>query len=320
MQAADMSTLPEKAVGQAAKLPDNSKPRQHGFTLVEMIVVIVIIGILAGIAAVFLVHPIQGYMDLSRRAALVEAAESALRRMARDIRIALPNSVRVTNIGGVGDGFALELIPTIDGGRYCDTSDATPGPGRCTNALDFSTANSQFDLLGCFRDSGTPTAPGRRLVINNLGIPGNDVYDGVTVITPAATTVTIAPIAPNTCPTGGNHQVTLSPSHQFRGGSSGRRVFVVQKPVTYLCTPNLANPATGTLVRYADYAIQASQPTTAATLNGLSGVVADRMSACSVTTSTTQVQERGLVTLDISIATEGETIRLIHQVALDNSR
>ncbi len=298
--------------------------RAAGYTLIEAVVAIIIVGILAAGASVFLVHPIQGYVDLSGRAALVEAAESALRRMARDIRIALPNSVRVTNI--VGGGFALELIPTIDGGRYCNTSDVVAG--RCANDLNFN-GDIQFDLLGCFRNAATPDAPGKRLVINNLGITDNDVYaDGVTpaptpprVITPAATGVTIAQIAPSTCPTGGNHQVTLSASHQFRGGSSGGRVFVVQTPVTYLCTPN---PATGTLVRYADYAIQATQPATALILDALSGVtkarVADQLSTCSVTTDTKQVRERGLVTLDISIATEGKTIRLIHQVQLDNSQ
>ena len=37
--------------------------------------------------------------------------------MARDVRISLPNSLRVISSGGTS--FALEMVPTFDGGRYC---------------------------------------------------------------------------------------------------------------------------------------------------------------------------------------------------------
>ena len=99
-----------------------SPPRPLGFTLVEMVIAIVLLGIVAAITATFIVRPVEGYRDLARRTALVDAAESALRRMQRDIRTALPNSVRITN---TASGFALELIPVIDGGRYNDAGGGT---------------------------------------------------------------------------------------------------------------------------------------------------------------------------------------------------
>ena len=73
------------------------RKQQCGFTLIEMIVVIVITGIIAGIVAVFLRAPVQGYMDSARRAELTDIADTALRRMARDVRTAVPNSVRFSN-------------------------------------------------------------------------------------------------------------------------------------------------------------------------------------------------------------------------------
>ena len=49
--------------------------------------------------AVFISRPMQGIIDTTRRAGLADAADTALRRMSRDIHRALPNSVRVTQSG-----------------------------------------------------------------------------------------------------------------------------------------------------------------------------------------------------------------------------
>ena len=67
-----------------------------GFTLVEMVVVIAIVGILAAAATQLIRNPAQSFIDSENRANLTDRADTALRRMARDIRNALPNSVRTT--------------------------------------------------------------------------------------------------------------------------------------------------------------------------------------------------------------------------------
>lgn len=297
----------------------------RGVTLVELVVVITITAIVAGMVAVFVLRPVQGYVDLSRRASLVDSAESALRRMARDIRLALPNSVRVTN---TGSGFAVELLPIVDGARYATAETTVPA---CENleGFDPAAADAEFDILGTF-PTITTGSPGYRLVINNRGTgTTHDVYaDGVSpspaaplVITPVGTTINIAlnPVASCLIPANSKHHITLSVAHQFRSESPRDRVFVVTTPVSYLC-----DTSSGTLTRYSGYAIQAAQPTTAATLNALAGVtsalVAGRLSACNATTSTTDIQDRGLVTVALALADQGEQIRLIHQVQLDNSR
>lgn len=291
--------------------------------MIELIVVIVVGGVIAGVFALYLTRPMQGYQDLNRRAALVEAGEGALRRMARDIRIALPNSIRVTNNPGGVPGFALELIPTVDGARYCAL-----GLTNCAGAnqeLDFTAADADFDVLGCFRNpafiaAATGGSTGYRLVINNLG---NEVYTGAgspAVITPAGAflTLSVNP-GPGGCPAGGNHHLRFAPGHQFFSPSPRQRVFVVPDTgtVTYFC-----DAAQGTLRRYAGYAITDPQPVSpaAAPLSTVTGALAaDRVSACSVTTTADQVRQTGLVTLDLALSSQGETIRLLHQVQLDNS-
>jgi MSHA biogenesis protein MshO len=88
-----------------------SRRVQHGFTLIEAIMVIVITGILAGVVAVFITRPVQGYVDSVRRAELTDVADVALRRIGRDVRLALPNSLRVSG------NSCIEFIMTKGGGR-----------------------------------------------------------------------------------------------------------------------------------------------------------------------------------------------------------
>ncbi|HEX6829362.1 MAG TPA: prepilin-type N-terminal cleavage/methylation domain-containing protein [Burkholderiales bacterium] len=294
----------------------------RGASLVELLLVMVITGVIAALFALFLTNPMRGYLDLSRRATLVDATEGTLRRMARDIRIALPNSIRITNNPAGVPGFALELIPTVDGGRYCSA-----GVANCAAAaqwLDIPGPDTDFDILGCFRDAAFIAAAGAgtsayRLVVNN---PGNAVYDGsVSVITTAGTTLTLSVNpGPGACPGAGNHHLRLNPGMSFASHSPRQRAFVVpvaRSAVTYLC-----NTTAGTLELYEGYGIAAAQPLdpAAAPLSSVTGRrVADNVVACSATTTSANVIERGIVTLDLSIGAGGETIRLLNQVQLDNS-
>ncbi len=298
------------------RLVHRPPPRVPGFTLVEAVIVILLLGILGSIVAAFIVRPVQGYTDLARRAALVDAAESALRRMQRDIRTSLPNSVRATN---TASGFALEMIPVLEGGRYSDV-------GTAADKLTFPVGgDDQFDIQHCLRND-TIATPSLRFVVNNVGTTTDgNVYDdaslgvgATSVITPTALTISITS-ENGTCPApGSNHHVTFSPSHRFRGDSPNQRIYAVTTPVSYLC-----DTSAGTLTRYYSYAINASQYTTAAAFtaaNASSALIANRVTGCSVTTTTAEILDRALATLTLSVAEESEQISLVIQAMLDNSR
>ena len=154
-----------RAVNRRRRPPGAGDRNPMGFSLVEMVVVILLLGILGAAVGAFISRPVEGYRDLARRAALVDAAESALRRMERDLRNALPNSVRVSNLA---NGFALEMIPILDGAKYNTR-------GTAYAILNFNN-DDDFDVLGCFRNPATQTTSGIRLAINNRGTTGNDVY------------------------------------------------------------------------------------------------------------------------------------------------
>lgn len=290
-----------------------------GFTLIEAVMVIVLTGIVVSVVAVFLVQPLLGYRDLDRRAMLVNAAESALRRMERDIRVALPNSVRISNLAG--GGFALELLPSLDGAMYRRRAGGGAGVFNRLNATNLDT---DFDIHKYFQQIAVPSSSGtHRLVVDNLGTTGQDnAYTAVSG-TPAVITPLGTAVAYNTSGIAGAHHVNLNPAHQFRGHSPRNRVYVVETPVTYLCSPNSANPVVGTLRRYESYPITATQPTDAAVaplISASTALMADHVGECSATTGTNDVRNRGLVTLVLGIERDGERIRLIDQVHVDNSR
>src|SRR3989344_9245825 len=128
--------------------------------------------------------------------------------------------------------------------------------------------------------------------------------------------ITNDPAPGGTCPTPpSNHHVTffvagVKTNHKFRdvSGSPNRRIYGVTTPASYLCDSSAA-----TLTRYYAYAINASQHTTAASFtaaNASRALVTDRVSGCSVTTTTSQILDIGLATLTLSVAEEGAHVSL----------
>lgn len=57
-----------------------------GFTLIELVIVMVIVSILATMTTDIMIKPVKSYIDLERRSTLVNSAEIAIRRIQRDIR------------------------------------------------------------------------------------------------------------------------------------------------------------------------------------------------------------------------------------------
>lgn len=262
-----------------------------GFTLVEMIMVIVITGILGGMVAIFLKHPIQQYMDVSRRAELTDIADTALYRLAGDVSTAVPNSIRVA---GCGASSCFEFLPTRDGGRY--RADLPGDP------LVFGGTDTAFDVIG-----PVAVAVNDRIVIGSTSSSGAMAYSAAA----AGGLRTVAAVA------GAN--ITLDAGLPLAAELPTQRFDVIDGgAVTYACAgagTDANGDGTGVLRRYWNYGVnpvQANPPAGAAT-----AILADKVSGCTIDYDLPN-QRMGLLGIRLTLTRGGESVSLYHEIHVNN--
>jgi len=294
---------------------------QRGFTLVELIIVIVLTGILAGVVTVFFMPAVDAYFASQRRAALADKADTMVRRLAREIRAAVPNSVR--NHGQQ----CIEFVPTKAGGRYRmgphvndDGSsqentggDCPDGSRSCTLDLsDTVTQKTAFDVLQ-ISQSSAPVA-GDFVVIGNQEV--DQVYSGSNrkVIDRFDDP---APQAAN-----GRHRITLGAGDfsSIQGYEAGRFTVVPSSgSVSFVCMGTGVSNGRGTGRLYrVERALGAPTPDTCADPTN-APVLADTVSACQfVYSANPGTQQNGLVWMEISMTDDGENVNLAFAAHVSN--
>jgi MSHA biogenesis protein MshO len=323
--------------------------RSGGFTLVEAIITIAIIGIIGGIVAVFIRAPILSYRDTVDRAELSDQADLALRRMARDIRLALPNSVRIaatTDDQGEHPGAHLELLLTRSGARYLSADDGV----AVDKTLSFDDAAKRdflalapprtFDdvRVGDFvvvYNLGPGLAPADAYALEDTGeINGNVGRAGNKDACPSGAPVTAAGNIARICLL--NAAATDADLNApVRGITLARNPFALQQPTTmasplqrfqvvsgpvsFYCAKN--TDGRWALWRAWDYPIAATQAVPA---GGKRALVATGLDSCDniFAYGSAASQRTGLVRIALSLRGRTENppvIRLVHQVHVDNT-
>jgi MSHA biogenesis protein MshO len=304
----------------------------RGITLVELVVVLGVLGIIAAAAAIALRDPLRGYVDSTRRAQLTDIADTALRRVARDIRLALPNSVRVTTVGSTA---YVELLLTKTGGRYrAQVTDTGAG-----DVLDFAaaqpSADNQFDTLGPMSAlAGQDIATNDILVVHNLFSAPTVATANAYTYNQAAKSCTSATQTSSTCNTArvtgtgagalaGETRINFD-RRQFPLSSPGNRFHVVSGPVTYVCNTNggaldANGNGTGTLTRVSGYTINLTQPTGAFPGAPVTSLLAQNVTDCQITYDPLVLtQSLGLVSMRLELTRGNEKVRLYHEIHVSN--
>ncbi|WP_428607790.1 prepilin-type N-terminal cleavage/methylation domain-containing protein [Sedimenticola sp.] len=290
-------------------------PSQRGFTLIELVVVIVISGVIAVVASQLIQRPVEMYQSQASRARLVDRADTALVRMTRELRDALPNSVRIGC-----SGRCLEFLHVVTGGLYR----AAPVGDPLALSFNPADADSRFEVLGLLLDSGSIQLGGSVdacrnmtascLVIYNTGLLGSDAYnlDNAAAISALNSG---APITLDFINNGFGGGQTAFPA-----ASPDQRFYIVDTPVTYLC-----DPAGGTIRRYQGYSLQSSQDAVDSHAELLAqnnpaeyALLVDQVTACDFTYNAGTPSRNALVTLEMTMQERGESIHLLQQAHLVN--
>lgn len=290
---------------------------ERGFTLIEMVVTIVLIGIIVAVVAFFL-NPVRQGSDLAARAELTDVASNALQRIGRDVKLALPNSVRSTS---AGSSVYLEFIEVRTAGRYraegggpnagaaCPNNDAPLGtPGNDQLSFDLP-AETCFKTLG--KLPGAISAGADQLVLNNYGFPDQNAYQ-------TAGTLNRVTIAAVDTAEANRDRISFAATNFVRAlhDSPGKRFFVISGPVTYEC-----DLASGRIYRHAGYALAAAQPTS---FGGAPALVAEFVTGCEFEYTPAVSAQLGLLTLRLRLQRQlfggaAETISLYHAVHVSNA-
>src|SRR5437016_5696068 len=93
----------------------------------------------------FISQSVLAYTSVAQRVQLVDSADQALRRLARDIQQSVPNSLRLSLNGAV---ISLEMLNIVEGMRYR----TQPSPGGTEPPLIFTSAGvNTFDMMQPFQ-------------------------------------------------------------------------------------------------------------------------------------------------------------------------
>ncbi|WP_045860567.1 PulJ/GspJ family protein [Teredinibacter purpureus] len=203
------------------KLNRSHVTAMQGFTLVELVAVLVILGIVAGIGSQFIVTTVDSYRKTELRMKLISRGRASIEQMVRQLRNALPNSVRVS-----ASGSCLEYIPIVGGANYLTTvADDENGIVTPSNVI--------------------PTAP---FVI---GL-GEVRYAAIGVFNPAEIYSNSTSLAAASVSGGSPYSsIQLASNHRFDRNSINKRVYLTDFPKRFCLTG-------GALLQYYGYGLSVS--------------------------------------------------------------
>ncbi|WP_192021979.1 PilW family protein [Shewanella sp. WPAGA9] len=275
-----------------------SKMKQAGFTLVEMVTVIIILGILVVGVSSFVIFGTRIFVESSSIDQVLGQSRFAMERMTRDIRNSVPNSVRIRT-ANLGIFQCIELLPIEASSSY----------------LDLPIYPDTSSTTGTIVDNNINVASGVFAIVYplaNESIGGvNDIYQAsrnkrfeVQSSSSAADKITL----------------TFASSVQFAEESPIKRIYFANEPVSY-CFESVINSSVVNLYRYANYGYFISQPVPSSMGTGV--LMAENITNNLLVEPAIKVTEQNLMTnaivhLEPRFSVNGETFKYQHQVQVTN--
>ncbi|MGL4900070.1 MAG: PilW family protein [Shewanella sp.] len=276
-----------------------SVKRKHlyaqGFTLVEMVTVILILGILVVGVSSFIIFGTRMFVESSTVDQVLSQSRFALERMTRELRSALPNSVRLN-----GDNLTyqcIEFVPTEASTSYvampiAPSAAALSGTVMVDNLSSKLAVNQYAWIYPLTERDVYDAAAQKRAQINSMSTLANQMT------------------------------LTFTANVRFADASPRQRIYFASAPVSY-CVEKAPAANELTLTRYTGYGLVASQP---APKDMGSGVLMAQGIANALTSSAdlpfiltpSSLVNNAMVQLQPRFNVNGETLQYRHQVQVIN--
>ena len=269
-----------------------------GFTLIELVMVILLLGIMATFASQFIGIGSQIYGDASSREQLMSDARFAMERLNREVRNALPGSERIETLDGSwsDSGPCLRFWPISTSSRYIALNRNVTG-STTTLELVMATPASAVDPLST---DASAVAVGDLLAIfplpdANQPSLSNGCEYGRCV---ARVTEVLAPVS-------GAQTLRYAATESLAGLSPGSRVYFAREQVRYCVQA-------GSMYR----ASMALNGTSAAMPLGI--LMADALRAGSFYREATAFNSEGEFGVRLVFERKGEAVTFNHKLGVFN--
>lgn len=254
-----------------------------GFTLIELIIVIVVLAALSVGSVRFISDTTQGVINAGERQRIASIGIVALEKISRELREALPNSIRVD-----GSGDCIEFVPVVGGSEYLSIPLLSGATALSVINTGYAASlNTTYDRVAVY--------PSSTSLVYGAADPGpiSSVISSLSNGSPI-------------------EALTLSSSHQFLVDSPERRFFIVQDPITYCYSG-------GFLYRYENYGFQStmgtSRPTSFATGRE---VVVSHLASGQFAYVGASLSRNAVVTISLIITEGGDKQALDYEVVVRN--
>ncbi|WP_429058330.1 PilW family protein [Aeromonas jandaei] len=267
-----------------------------GFTLVELVMVILLLGIMATFTSQFIGIGTQIYGDASSREQLMSDARFAMERLNRELRNAVPGSERIETASGlwVDSGVCLRFWPISTSSRYLALNKTVSGSSS-TLELVMATPAAATDPLST---DATAVKVGDLMVVFPLPnssagslSSGCDYGRCVANVTAAQT------------PVSGAQSIRYTSAESLAGLSPGSRVYFANQQVRY-CVE-------GSTITRASAAISASLPATGV-------LMADSLASGNFYRETSAFNAEGEFGMRFVFARKGESVMFNHKIEVLN--
>ena len=286
-----------------------SHNKQNGFTLVEIIIVIAIMGIIGGLASLIIGRSLDSYAALERREHLQTSVRLAVERISRELRHALPHSICVHDgascVSTAQNRFYF--VPVKASGRYQDRPGvySSPPPIQRDRLPVSPLSRDRFDVLSTNLANPLDAAANDWVVVYNIN--NTDIYNGINNVRQQISAVVQKDITNDGA--ADLDQVQFAGNVSFATNSPSRRFYIIsnsqQATLFYLNGTNL----------YRDTTTFANPNTP----SGNQRLLMENVQACTFTYTPGSQQRAGLLRIDITVARQNETIQVIHEAHVYNT-